>query len=195
MPGGLTRRLSADVPLAIGASLAFVAYVWVLMHATVPLVTVFAFASDGHPKLYAAFLAGLAGVPGLLLTLPRAFTPPRSSVQPSVRSRRQASALRRSYLRTDVLGLAALLLAQVPLPAPWGPAGKAATIANITKSPEIVELSAMFANYSLAIFAVGILGAVIAKVYSHAAALRVLAIILVVGAPVVAWLLVVRAVS
>jgi hypothetical protein len=53
----------------------------------------------------------------------------------------------------------------------------------------------MFANYSLAIFAVGILGAVFAKVYSHAAALRVLAIILVVGAPVVAWLLVVRAVS
>lgn len=195
MPGGLTRRVSADVPLAIGASLAFVGYVWVLMHATVPLVTVFAFASDGHPKLYAAFLAGLAGLPGLLLTLPRALTPPRPSVQPSVRSRRQASALRRSYVRTDVLGLAALLLAQVPLPAPWGPAGKAATIANITKSPEIVELSAMFANYSLAIFAVGILGAVVAKVYSHAAALRVLAIILVVGAPVVAWLLVVRAVS
>ena len=86
MPGGLTRRVSADVPLAIGASLAFVGYVWVLMHATVPLVTVFAFASDGHPKLYAAFLAGLAGLPGLLLTLPRALTPPRPSVQPSVRT-------------------------------------------------------------------------------------------------------------
>lgn len=187
--------MSADLPVAVGAALAFVAYVWVLVHATVPLVTAFGFASDGRPKLYAAFLAALAGLPGLLLTLPRAFTPPAPAVQASVRSRRQASALRRSYLRTDVLGLAALLLAQVPLPAPWGPAGKAATIANITKSPEIVELSAAFANYSLAVFAVGILGAVVAKVYSHAAALRVLAIILVVGAPVVAWLLVVRVVS
>ena len=101
MPDGLTRRVSADVPLAVGASLAFVAYVWVLMHATVPLVTAFAFASDGRPKLYAAFLAGLAGLPGLLLTLPRAFAPPVPAVQPSVRSRRQASALRRSYVRTD----------------------------------------------------------------------------------------------
>ncbi len=195
MPDGLTRRVSADVPLAIGASVAFAAYVWVLMHATVPLVTLFAFASDGRPKLYAAFLAALAGLPGLLLTLPRALTPPAAAVQPSVRSRRQVSSLRRSHLRTDVLGVAALLLAQVPLPAPWGPAGKAATVANITKSPEIVELSAKFANYSVGIFAVGIVGAVIAKVYGHAAALRVLAIILVVGAPVVGWFLVVRAVS
>ena len=95
-------------------------------------------------------------------------------------------------MRTDVLGVAALLLAQAPLPAPWGPAGKAATIANITKSPEIVELSATFATWSLGIFAVGLGAAVVAKVYSHAAALRVVAIILAVGAPVVAWFLVVR---
>ena len=97
-----------------------------------------------------------------------------------------------SFLRTDVLGVAVLLLAQVPLPAPWGPAGKAATIANITKSPEIVELSAQFATYSLGVFAVGIAAAVIVKVYGHAAAYRVVGIILAVGAPVVAWFLVMR---
>lgn len=172
----------------------FVAWVWVLMRATEPLVTVFAFASDGRPKLYAGLLAVLAGLPGLFLTLPRALTPPAPVVVPSVRSRSQASARRTSFLRTDVIGVAVFLLAQVPLPAPWGPVGKAATIANITKSPEIVELSARFANYSLGVFAVGIAAAVIAKVYSHAAALRVLAIILAVGAPVVAWVLVVNAI-
>jgi hypothetical protein len=172
----------------------FVAWVLLLMRATEPLVTLFAFASDGRPKLYAAFIAVLAGLPGLLLTLPRAFTPPPPAVVPSARSRTQAAARRTTFIRTDALGVAAFLLAQVPLPAPWGPAGKAATIANITKSPEIVELSARFANYSLGIFAVGIAAAVIAKVYSHAAALRVLAIILAVGAPVVAWVLVVNAI-
>jgi len=189
------RRVNADVPLAIGAVVVFAAYVWLLTRATVPVVTAFSFASDDRPKLYGALLAGLAGLPGLLLTLPRALTSPPPPVQPSVRSRSQVSARRRTYVRTDVLGVAAFLLAQVPLPAPWGPAGKAATIANITTSPELVELSAMFANYSLGVFAVGIVAAVIAKVYGHAAALRVLAIILVVGAPVVAWFLVVRAVT
>ena len=165
------------------------------MRATVPVVTVFDFASDARPKLYAGFIAALAGLPGLLLTLPRALTPPAPAVVPSVRSRSQVSARRASFVRTDALGVAAFLLAQVPLPAPWGPTGKAATIANITKSPEIVELSAHFANYSLGVFAVGVAAAVVAKVYSHAAALRVLAIILAVGAPVVAWFLVVHAIG
>jgi hypothetical protein len=146
--------------------------------------------SFGRPKLYAALLASLVGLAGLLLTLPRALAPPEAAVQPVARSRRQVSARRRTHLRTDLLGVAALLLAQVPLPAPWGPAGKAATIANITKSPEIVELSARFATYSLGILAVGLLAAGLAKVYGHAAALRVIAIILAVGAPVVGWFLV-----
>ncbi|GAB3880258.1 hypothetical protein [Terrabacter terrigena] len=194
MPGGRRRRIGSDVPLVIGAALLFVGWVWLLMRATEPLVTVFAFASDGRPKLYAGIIAALAGLPGLLLTLPRALTPPAPMVVPSARSRSQISARRTSFLRTDALGVATFLLAQVPLPAPWGPVGKAATIANITKSPEIVELSARFANYSLGIFAVGVVAAVIAKVYSHAAALRVLAIILAVGAPVVAWVLVVNAI-
>ncbi|NUO92073.1 MAG: hypothetical protein HOQ18_14805 [Dermatophilaceae bacterium] len=191
---GHRRRLGSDLPVAVGGAVLFVAWVWLLMRATEPLVTAFAFASDGRPKLYAGLIAALAGLPGLLLTLPRALTPPPPMVVPSVRSRSQVSARRSSFLRTDVLGVAAFLLAQVPLPAPWGPVGKAATIANITKSPEIVELSARFADYSLGVFAVGIAAAVIAKVYSHAAALRVLAIILAVGAPVAAWVLVVNAI-
>ena len=190
-----TRRLNTDVPLVVGLAIAFVAYVWVLTQATAPLVTVFAFASDYRPKLYAGLLAALAGLPGILLALPRALTPPAPTVQPTARSRRQISARRRSYLKTDVLAVAVLLLAQAPLPAPWGPAGKAATIANITKSPEIVELSAKFATYSLAVLAVGLVATVLAKAYSHAAAYRVLAIILVVGAPVFAWFLALRAIS
>jgi len=188
------RRFTTDVPLAIGIVALFAGYVWVLTRATAPIVTVFAFSSDYRPKLYAALLALLVGLPGLLFTLPRAFTAPPPAVVPSVRSRRQTTR-QRSYVRTDLLGIAILLLAQAPLPAPWGPAGKAATIANITKSPEIVELSARFATYSIGVFALGIAAAVVAKVYSHAAAYRVLAIILAVGAPVVAWFLVVRAIS
>ncbi|MEW1954954.1 hypothetical protein [Terrabacter sp. NPDC080008] len=187
-----TRRLNADVWAAVAAAVVFAAYVWLLANAAGPLVTALNAASFGRPKLYAAWLAGLAGLGGLLLTLPRALAPPEPAVQPSVRSRRQVSARRRSHLRTDLLGVAALLLAQVPLPAPWGPAGKAATIANVTKSPAIVELSAHFATYSLGVLALGLLAAGLAKVYGHAAALRVLAIILAVGAPVVAWVLVLR---
>jgi hypothetical protein len=188
------RSRNADLPLAVAAVVLFIGYIWVLTRATVPLVTTFAFASDNRPKLYAGFLAVLAGLPGLLLTLPRAFAPPRPLVQPSVQRRGQLSARRPSFARTDVLGVAAFLLAQVPLPAPWGPAGKAATIANITKSAEIVELSARFANYSLAVFVVGLVAAVLVKVYGHAAAYRVLGIILVMGAPVLAWFLAVRAI-
>ena len=60
--------MNAHVPLVAGGAVGFVVLVWLLMHATVPLVTVFDFASDGRPKLYAAFLAGLAGLGGLLLT-------------------------------------------------------------------------------------------------------------------------------
>ncbi|MHA3837594.1 hypothetical protein ACXR8F_17890 [Terrabacter sp. AAH1] len=194
MVSGRRRRINSDVPLAIGGAMVFVAWVWLLTRATGPLVTVFAFASDGRPKLYAGLIAALAGLPGLLLTLPRALAPATPVVVPTARSRRQISARRSSFLRTDLLGVAAFLFAQAPLPAPWGPVGKAATIANITRSPEIVELSARFANYSLGIFAVGVVAAVIAKVYSHAAALRVLAIILAVGTPVVAWVLVVNSI-
>ena len=60
---------------------------------------------------------------------------------------------------------------------------------------DIVELSAVFANLSLGILAVGLVAAVVAKVYSHAAALRALAIALAVGAPVVGWFLVVHAIG
>jgi hypothetical protein len=110
-----------------------------------------------------------------------------------VRQRRQLSARRKSFVHTDLLGIAALLFAQVPLPAPWGPAGKAATIANITKSAEIVDLSARFATYSLVIFGVGAAASLLVKVYNHAAALRVIGIILAVGLPVLAWFWLTRA--
>ncbi|WP_404392289.1 hypothetical protein [Humibacillus xanthopallidus] len=193
MLSGPRRSSSADVLVAIGGLLVFGAYVWLLTKATPVVVTAFSFASDDKPELYAAFLALLVGLPGLLWTIPRAARPPAPVVVPSVRSRRQLSERRQSFLRTDVLGLALLLLAQVPLPAPWGPAGKAATIANITTSPEIVELSAKFATYSLGVFAIGIAAAVIVKVYGHAAAYRVIGISLAVGAPVVAWFLGLRA--
>ena len=48
--------------------------------------------------------------------------------------------------------------------------------------------------WSIALLASGIAAALIAKVYGHAPALRVIAIVLAVGAPVVAWVLVTRAV-
>ena len=187
--------MSGDVPVAVGVALAFILYVWLLTKATVPVITTLAFASDTRPKLYAALLALLVGLPGCLLTFPRALAPAPPSVQPSVRARRQLSARRKSFVKTDVLGIALLLFAQVPLPAPWGPAGKAATIANITKSAEIVELSVGFANWSIGIFGIGVLAAILVRVYSHAAAIRVLGIVLVVGAPVILWFVLVRSVS
>lgn len=195
MAQGQRRRLRADIPIAILGFALFVGYVWVLTRATTPVVTIFSFASDSRPKVYAAFLAIIAGLPGLLLTLPRALTTPPPRIASSVHQSRPLAERRHSYLRTDILAAVALLFAQVPLPAPWGPAGKAATIANVTKSAEIVELSAQFATYSVVVLAIGLLAAVLAKIYSHAAGFRVIAIILVVGAPVICWFLVVRAVS
>ena len=67
--------------MAIGGLLAFGAYVWLLTKATPVVVTAFSFASDDKPELYAAFLALLVGLPGLLWTLPRAFrrSPPSSN--------------------------------------------------------------------------------------------------------------------
>ncbi|WP_353357486.1 hypothetical protein [Intrasporangium sp. DVR] len=187
-------RISGDGPVAVGAALLFVIYVWLLTRATVPVVTTLAFASDTRPKLYAGLLALLIGLPGCLLTLPRALASPPPRVQPTVRARHQMSARRQSHLKTDLLGIAALLFAQVPLPAPWGPAGKAATIANITKSAEIVELSARLANWSIGIFGIGVLAAIMVRIYSHAAAFRVLGIALVVGFPVVSWFVLVRSI-
>jgi len=196
MSGAGARRRS-DVTVVLLGVLAFAAYVWVLAQATPFVVTVFGFASDYRPKLYAAYLAVLTGLPGLLWTLPRAMRPPQQHVPASrvATTRREAVAAGPRHGRTDLLGIALILLAQVPLPAPWGPTGKAATVANITRSPEIVQLSASFATYSLAVFAAGLVAAVIAKVYAHAAAQRVLAIVLAVGAPVVAWVLVLQAFS
>jgi hypothetical protein len=181
------RRINGDIPIALVGVAVFVAYIWVLTKATEPVVTILSFASSGEPKVYAALLAVLTALPGCLLTLPRAFAGAPPPVRPSVLQRRQLSARRRSFMPTDLLGLATLLFAQVPLPAPWGPAGKAATIANITRSAEIVDLSARFGKYSLGIFAVGALTALLVKVYGHAAAWRVIGIILAIGVPVLAW--------
>ena len=188
-------RRNGDLRVAFGAALVFALYVWLLTQATVPVITTLAFASDTRPTLYAALLAVLVALPGCLLTLPRALAPAPPSVLPSVRARSQLAARRRSFLKTDIIGIALLLFAQVPLPAPWGPAGKAATIANITKSAEIVELSARFANWSIGIFGIGVLAAVMVRVYNHAAAFRILGILLVLGAPVIVWAVLVRSVS
>lgn len=181
------RRRNADLLMGAGIVVAFVLFVLLLTRATTPVVTMLSFASNNDAKIYSALLTMLIGAPGALFTIPRAVerTPP--AVAPSVHHRREMAERRRTHVRTDVIGLAALLVAQVPLPAPWGPAGKAATIANITKSAEIVDLSARFATWSLGIFAVGIMAAVMVKVYSHATAYRVLGIVVVVGVPVVAW--------
>jgi hypothetical protein len=85
------------------------------------------------------------------------------------------------------LGACAFLLAQAPLPAPWGPSGKSATIANITQRAEVVELSRAFATASLVVVAIGVAAAVLAQVYRHAAAYRIIAVLLAIAAPVVAW--------
>lgn len=187
------RRGNADVPVAVAAIAGLLAYVWVLTRATEPLVRGLWVLSSHSPRPYAAGLALLIGLPGLLLTLPRAMARRRAIIVPSVRSRRQLSSQRESYLRTDVLGVAALLLAQVPLPASWSE-GKTATIANVTMSSDVVELSSLFGNWSFALFAAGIVAAVVAKVYGHASALRGMAVALAVGAPIVAWVLITRAV-
>lgn len=172
--------------------MAFILFVVLLTRATTPVITMLSFASNNDAKIYAALLALLIGAPGALFTIPRAVerTPP--AVAPSVHQRREMAQRRRSHVRSDVMGLAALLLAQVPLPAPWGPAGKAATIANITKSAEIVDLSARFATWSLGIFAIGLLAAVLVRVYRHATAYRVLGIVVVVGVPVLTWAILVN---
>ena len=193
MGRGHRRRRNTDLPVAIVAVVVFIAYVWLLTRATEPLVRALWGVSGHHPRPYAAGLGLLVGLPGLLFTLPRALAPRRALIVPTVRSRRQASAGRRSHLRTDVLGVGALLLAQVPLPAPWSE-GKKATIANVTMSGDVVEISHLFGTWSIALFASGIAAAVIAKVYGHASALRVIAIVLAVGAPVIAWVLITRAV-
>ena len=78
MPSGPRRSRSADVLVAIGGAIAFVAYVWVLTKATPVVVTAFSFASDNKPELYAAFLAVLVGLPGLLWTLPQGLSRPAS---------------------------------------------------------------------------------------------------------------------
>ncbi|GAA2743605.1 hypothetical protein GCM10009868_18040 [Terrabacter aerolatus] len=189
------RRRIGDAPLAVAATIGFLAYVWALTRSAEPIVTVLDFASDGQPQLYAALLAGLIGLPGLLFVLPRALAPAPATIRAQARSRRQLAERRRTHLRTDLLGVAMLLLAQVPLPAPWSPAGKAATIANVTKSPEIIDLNALLAGWSVPVFVLGIGAATLAKVYAHAAGLRVIAITLAVGAPVLAWFVVVRAIA
>lgn len=185
-------RTGRDLQVAAAAVIGFLIYVWLLTQATVPFITMLAFASDTRTNLYAALLALLVAAPGCLLTLPRAFTPPPPRVVPSVSGRRQLSARRRSFVKTDVIGMALLLLAQVPLPAPWWRAGKAATIANITKSAEIVEISARFATWSLVIFAIGFLAAGVVRVYHHALGLRIIGAAIAILTPVVAWAMLVQ---
>lgn len=176
----------ADFRWAVALLAGFVLYVAVLAWATKPLVTALWAVSLHNPTLYAAVLALLVGLPGLLFTLPRVRAPRTVWVRRATR-RSQVTRRRRTHLRTDVLGWCALLLAQVPLPAPWGPRGVSATVANITESPEAVEVSQQFATLSLVVFAVGIGAAVLAHVYRHVPAGRVGGLMLALGAPVAAW--------
>lgn len=88
--------------------------------------------------------------------------------------------------------MVALLLAQVPLPVPWNPSGKAATIANVTGSEQVVAVSEGFAGASLVVVALGALATVTLTMHRRSPPHRVLAIIVVTGAPVLAWLLAVR---
>ncbi len=188
------RRVNADVPVAIGAVVVFLLVVFLLTKAAVPMITALSVVSFNEPRVYAALLALLVGLPGLLFTLPRATKGPEPYIPPSVHRRRERSKRRDSFLITDAAGLVAFLAAQVPIPAPWGAEGKAATVANITMSAEIVKLSWSFAWPSLIVLVVGIVAAVIAQVYRHAPGLRVIAIILAVGAPALAWFYLTRTV-
>ena len=194
MARGPGRGRNADLPVALVAIAVFFVYVWVLTQAATPIVTALSTLSGNNPLAYAALLAVLVGLPGLLFTLPRALARRRVLIVPTVRSRSQIAAQRRSHLRTDVLGIAVLLLAQVPLPAPWSASGMSATIANVTMSAPIVDVSARFGIWSIGVTAVGIFAATIAKVYGHASGFRVIAIVLAVAAPVIAWVAVMRAV-
>lgn len=182
----LPPRRNADLRWAVGIVVGFLVYVFVLTSATEPMVRGLWALSGGSPHWYAAGLAALAGLPGLLLTVPRL----RAAHRPMVRAlsrRRELRRARTSHGVTDALGACAFLLAQAPLPTPWGPSGKSATIANITQRAEVVELSRAFATVSLVVFAIGVGAAVLAQVYRHAAAYRIIAVLLAVAAPVVAW--------
>ena len=134
MPSGPRRSLHADVLVAIGGLLAFAAYVWLLMRATPLVVTAFSFASDNKPELYAAFLALLVGLPGLMWTIPRAARPPVPAVVPSAPSRRQLSGRRQSFLLTDLLGVA--LLAQLTSAAHRGHDGRCRSTHGPRKGPQ-----------------------------------------------------------
>ncbi len=186
-------RGNADLYWALGLFAGFVAYLLLLVALTVPLVTALWAVSFDNPRLYAAWLALLVGLPGLLFTLPRVRAPRTVWVSQATR-RQQVSRRRRGHALTDALGVAALLLAQVPLPAPWGPGGKAATVANITEMPEVVELSRQFAWVSVVVLAVGIGAVVTVRTYRHAPAFRVIGLMLAVGAPVGAWVWVTKSV-
>lgn len=188
------RRVNTDVPVAITAVVAFLIVVFLLTKAAVPIITALSVMSFNEPRVYAALLALLVGLPGLLFTLPRATKGPAPYIPPSVHRRRERTKRRDSFLLTDAAGVVAFLVAQVPIPAPWGAQGKAATVANITMSAEIVKLSWSFAWPSLIVLVVGIFAAVLAKVYRHAPGLRVIAIVLAVGAPAIAWFYLTRTV-
>lgn len=188
------RRVKSDLPLALAAVVAFLLIVFLLTKAAGPMITALSVVSFNEPRVYAALLALLVGLPGLLFTLPRAIRGPEPYIPPSVHRRRERSRKRDSFLLTDAVGVVAFLVAQVPIPAPWGAQGKAATVANITMSAEIVELSWSFAWPSLIVVGVGIVAAVIAKVYRHAPGLRVISIVLAVGAPALAWFYLTRTV-
>lgn len=188
------KRVNTDVPIAIAAVVVFLLVVFLLTKAAVPMITALSVVSFNEPRVYAALLALGVGLPGLLFTLPRATRGPEPYVPPSVHRRRERARRRDSFLLTDAAGVVAFLMAQVPIPAPWGAQGKAATVANITMSAPIVELSWSFAWPSLIVLVVGIVAAVIAKVYRHAPGLRVIAIVLAVGAPAMAWFYLTRTV-
>lgn len=188
------RRVRSDVPIVLAAVATFLLLVFLLTKAAGPMITALSVVSFNEPRVYAALLALLVGLPGLLFTLPRATRGPEPYIPPSVHRRRERPRKRDSFLMTDAAGVVAFLAAQVPIPAPWGAQGKAATVANITMSAEIVELSWSFAWPSLVVVVVGIVAAVIAKVYRHAPGLRVISIVLAVGAPALAWFYLTRTV-